>query len=82
MSRGGSEDVWRVSLRCLKNVVRVSGDTVKVVLSLNRARQVRPSQVRSGQVRRGQIRTGEVRTGPFRKVQVKTGKVRTQPYLT
>ena len=57
MSRGGLKGVWRVSLWCLKNVLRVSGDTVKVVWS-----QDRPSEVKSGHVKSSQIRSGQLRS--------------------
>ena len=84
MSRGGSEGVWRVSLRCLKTDLRVSGDTVKGVWSQDRSSKVRPSQVKSGQLRSAQVRSGGVKselakskTGPFRTGEVRTVQVRT-----
>ena len=82
MSRGGSEDVWRVSLRCLKNVLRVSEDTVKVVLSQDRASQVRPSQVRSGQVKSGGVKSGLVKSGQVPSGKFKSRQVKSRPNPT
>ena len=62
VSRGASEGVWRISLRCLNNVLRVSGDTVKGVWSQDRSSQDRPSQVWSGQVRSGQVKSSQIRS--------------------
>ena len=56
----GLEVVGRVSLQCLKNVLMVSGDTVKVVWSRDRSSKDRPSQVKSSQVKSSQARSTQV----------------------
>ena len=56
----GVEGVGRVSLQCLKNVMKVSRDTVKVVWSRDRSSKERPSQIKSGQVKSSQARSTQV----------------------